>query len=254
MTVPTEPSMDEAAVTTQDRRSLGGRRLVAATVGVLLASAVLFVVIRDDGTGLRVVESGFSEVVQAQLAGTGEREHYVSWVVVVDNTRDRVAVDPWVEVRLVDEDGEVIEESSERLGLVLPDRQAATAGRSYDVAADRVADIEVELHEPDRWEDVTATTDPGLTADDLTVGYGVENQPIVAFTVTADQTAGDYHGVVVCRDPDGRPVAGWWWGNLDPVRIAAGESVDHTDASNFAVPEELGTVEVYVTHPNPWAE
>lgn len=234
----------------------GGRRpslrllAVAAGAVLLVVAGVAVVVARDDQAGLRVVETGASEVVEADVIPLSSdvvpAARTSSWVVVVENPTDRVAVDVEVEVRLLGETGNVIAEDRRWLDDVPPRERVALAFTTVDDVTG-VADVEAVLGEPERWEDAAGGNRPELSAEDLTVGYGAANQAIVGFTVATERAVDAYEWFVVLRDADGHLLAGWPGSSqrLPDAAIAAGGTADVVVIAPFTVPD-VATVEVYV--------
>jgi hypothetical protein len=207
------------------------------------------VVARRDGADLRVVEIGFSQVVDIPPVPDGsnvdEGERAVSWAAIVENGGDRLARNVRVDVTLLDDSGEVVDETAQFVDVLLPDRRTAITGSSDERPSD-VADVQVELAEPESWEETGQS--PGITVDDLEVAYGHANQPLVTFTATSrfDTPIRERTVHAVGRDRDGGIVAGWTNGSLpDEPRLVRGEPVEASAFAPFTVPN-LATVEVYV--------
>jgi hypothetical protein len=237
-------------LTTLVRRRSSRVVLVAGLLVVLVIAGIVLVA-RRGSEDLRVVEIGFSEVVEADdltaRSAGDEGRPLVSWAAVIENTTaDRLAYAVHLRVELVDDSGDVITEATPIVDVLPPNQLTAVTGFTDERTSD-VADVHVEIEETERWDETSEAA--GITTEDLEVAYAAENQPIVTFTATSNFTTrvGERSIHVVGRNRDGRIVTGWTTTSLltDPPPLEPGQPAPGAAWPHFAVPD-LATVEVYI--------
>jgi hypothetical protein len=246
--VPAAPA-GPAAPAPPPRRRVSAATVVAAVAVVAVIAIAARVRERED---IGIVEVGFSEVHPADgyLVGAEpaeEEQPVLSWAVVVENRRrDQVAHATWVDIELLDDDGDVVVDNLTALIDVLPPNQRAAVTGTTSRPMPGVVDVRVEIDRTERWEPTDVA--PAIEVDDLEVSYTSTNQPIVRFTATSrfEATIRERTVNVVYRDGDGRIVAGSTsvpTGNDLPLE--PGEPVRDATWPPFTV-ADLATVEVYV--------
>lgn len=197
----------------------------------------------DDG-GIRVVETGFSNIVSDSLFD-------VSYGVVIENTTDEVAYHTvaCVDLQLDTDDYTVDDGDGCRQPFtveVLMPGQRVGFGRFASLTDADVRDMSVEIRGPATWEEPDEYDRGEIVASDLEVAYSPENHPVVSFAgqsgyeldVVRNATA-----YAVFRNDDDEIVGAV--GTDLPASVVPQERARHTITSEAPLPE-VATAEVYV--------